>query len=126
MVRFLPMGTRFTHAGVAQIKAELEEAAATSGAGLFTILRRIIIPLILPSLIAVGLYIFLLTAKVMSMAAILYTSETMVLSIMIFQLWNEGSIPMVGSLSVLMILAFTIITIISRKIGQRHAMATEG
>jgi hypothetical protein len=45
---------------------------------------------------------------------------------MILQLWNEGSIPMIGSLSVLMILAFTIITILSRRIAQRRAMAAEG
>jgi iron(III) transport system permease protein len=126
MVRFLPMGTRFTHAGVAQINVELEEAAASSGASMLTILRRIIIPLILPSLIAGGLYIFLLTAKVMSMAAILYTPDTMVLSIMIFQLWNEDTVPLVASPSVLMILAFTILTIISRTIGQRRAMVAEG
>ncbi|MDP2744016.1 MAG: ABC transporter permease subunit, partial [Dehalococcoidia bacterium] len=124
LVQFMPIGTRFTHAGVAQIKAELEEAAASSGASLLTILRRIIIPLILPSMIAGGLYIFLLSAKVMSSAAILYTPDSTVLSVMIFQLWNEGSIPMVGSLAVLMILAFTILTILSRRVGQRRAMAS--
>ncbi|MFC1962481.1 ABC transporter permease [Chloroflexota bacterium] len=122
LVRFLPIGTRFTHAGIAQIKVELEEAAASSGAGLLTILRRIIIPLILPSLIAGGLFMLLLSAKVMSSAAILYTPDSMVLSVMIYQLWNEGSIPLVGALSVLMILVFTIISVASRNMGQRRAM----
>jgi iron(III) transport system permease protein len=122
LVNFLPIGTRFTHAGLAQIKAELEEAAASSGAGIFTIMRRVVIPLILPSMIAGGLYIFLLSARVLSSAAILYTPDSMVLSVMIFQLWNEGSIPMVGSLAVLMILVFTILTIISRRLGQRRAV----
>jgi iron(III) transport system permease protein len=125
LVRFLPMGTRFTHAGMAQIKAELEEAAAASGAGFLTIVWRIIIPLMLPSLVAGGLYIFLLSMKVMSMAAMLMSPESFVLSIMIFQLWNEGSIPEVGSLSVLMIFVGTVLTIVSRRLAQRRAVVSE-
>lgn len=125
MVSFLPVGTRFTHAGIAQLKAELEEAAAASGAGLLTIFRRIIVPLLLPSLIAGGLYCFLLSAKVLSAAAILYTPDTMLLSVMIFQLWNEGSIPLVGTLAVFMITFLTILTIASRLWGQRRAVKSE-
>lgn len=119
---FIPTATRFTHAGVAQIKSELEEAAAVSGANLLTMVRRIVIPLMLPSLVAGALYIFLLSVRVMSAAAILFTPKTIVVATMLFQLWNQGSIPQVGTLSVLIITAGTVLTILSRKVSQRRAI----
>jgi iron(III) transport system permease protein len=125
LVSFLPIATRFTHAGVAQIKAELEEAAVISGAGFLTVLRRVIIPLILPSLVAGGLYLFLLSAKVLSAAAILHTPDSQVLSVLLLQIWREGETPILGALSVMMVGVLTILTILSRKLAQRQAMAVE-
>jgi iron(III) transport system permease protein len=126
VVHFIPVATRFTHAGVAQLKAELEEAAMTSGAGMLTMMRRIIIPLMLPTLVGGALYVFLLASRIMSMAAILYTPDSMVLSIFIYQLWTEGTLPQVGALAVLMVFGLTIITIISRKLAQRRGTQMHG
>ncbi len=125
LANFLPIATRFTHAGVAQIRAELEEAATTSGAGLFTVMWRIIIPLILPSLVAGGLYLFILSAKVMSMAAILWQPDSVILSIYVLQLWDEGSLPVVGAFSVVVIVAFTFLTIVARSVAQRRTIVAE-
>lgn len=125
LVRFLPQATRFTHTGLTQIKAELEEAASASGAGFFTILRRITIPLMLPSLVAGALYLLILSMKVLSMAAVLYTSNSLILPVFLFTLWRDGSIPLTGALAVLMVLVLTIVAIISRKLAQRHAIVAE-
>ncbi len=125
LVNFLPIATRFTHAGVAQLKAELEEAAMASGASMFTMMRRILLPLMLPTLVAGGLYIVLLSSRIMSIAVILYTPDSMVLSIFIYQLWTEGSLPQVGALSVVMVFTLTVLTIFSRKLAQRRSMQVE-
>lgn len=125
LIRFLPLGTRFTHAGVSQIRVELEEAASTSGAGFFTVFRRVVIPLMMPSMMAGMLYIFILSLKTLSMAAILYTPKTLILPVLLYQVWREGSIPPVGALSVLMILLFSILAIASRKLSQRHTIVAE-
>ncbi|MBM2832458.1 MAG: sugB 2, partial [Dehalococcoidia bacterium] len=125
VIRFLPTATRFTHSGVAQIHKELEDAAATAGAGFITVMRRILIPLILPTLISGGLYVFILSSKVFEMAALLYTPDTVVFSVYIFQLWTYGSTPLVGALAVLMVLLLFVLTLVSRKLAQRHAMVAE-
>ncbi|MFC1968815.1 ABC transporter permease [Chloroflexota bacterium] len=125
MVKFLPIGTRFTHAGVAQIRSELEEAAASSGAGMFEVLRRVTIPLLLPSLIGGGLFICLLCAKVLAMAIILWTPDTIILPVLILHYWDSGGIPLTAALSVIMVLALIIITIVARKLGQRRAIVAE-
>ena len=122
VIRFLPTATRFTHSGVAQIHKELEDAAATAGAGFVTVMRRILIPLILPTLVSGGLYVFILSSKVFEMAALLYTPETLVFSVYVFQLWTYGSTPLVGALAVLLVLVLFALTVVSRRLAQRRAM----
>lgn len=126
LIRYLPMATRFTHTGLAQIHRELEDAAATSGASFVAIMRRILIPLLLPSLIAGGLYILMLTVKVFSIAAVLYSDKSSVFSVYIYQLWvGDGGTRAVGALAVVMVVVLTALTIIVRKVSQRHAVTTE-
>jgi iron(III) transport system permease protein len=120
IVNKLPMGSRFTNAGLMQIHKELEEAAAVSGANVFGVIRRVTIPLLLPSLIGGTLYIFLHAVKGMSIAAILYTADTMVLPIYIWQMWENGDIGQVGALSVLLVVILTILTIWSRRLRARR------
>jgi iron(III) transport system permease protein len=125
LIRFLPTATRFTNSGVGQIHKELEDAAATSGASFITVMRRILIPLILSSLVAGGLYMFMLVNKVFSLAAILYTPDTVVLPVYIFELWTWGSTPLVGALAVLMVFVFFTLTVVTRKLAQRRGMVAE-
>lgn len=123
LVSHLPVATRFTHAGLAQIKSELEEAAATSGASLFSIVRRIIVPLMLPSLVAGWLYVFLLAAKVTSIAAMLSSPDSMVMSMYILNMYQAGEFPVIGAFGVLMVAGLSVVTIVARRLAQRRGMA---
>ena len=50
IINYLPYGTRYSYAGMLQLHRELEEAAAAAGASPFTTFRRIVLPLLGPSL----------------------------------------------------------------------------
>ncbi len=52
LIRFMPYGMRFCHAGILAVHRELEECGRTCGATMFTVLRRIVLPLALPSVAA--------------------------------------------------------------------------
>jgi multiple sugar transport system permease protein len=54
---YVSLGTWIMRAFIAQVPLELEEAAAVDGAGIGTILTRIVLPLVVPGLIAVGLFV---------------------------------------------------------------------
>ncbi len=125
LTNFLPIGTRFSHAGMVQLRAELEEAAATSGAGLLSTMRRVIIPLLLPSLVGGGLFIFLLSAKVMATAAILWNADTIVLPVLVFRLWETQGIPLTSALSVIMILGLVAVTFLGRVLIQQRTHVVE-
>jgi iron(III) transport system permease protein len=126
VVSFLPMATRYTHAGVGQIKAELAEAAAASGAGLLTIFRRIVIPLVLPTMIAGSIFIGLLAVKALGTAAILSGPGNTLLSVYIWDLWVNGVTPLVGAMGTMMFITFAILIFIARRLGQRGGIRTEG
>ncbi|MBM2832111.1 MAG: sugB 2 [Dehalococcoidia bacterium] len=126
LIKYLPMATRFTHTGLSQIHRELEDAAASSGASFVAVQRRILIPLLLPSLVSGGLYILMLTVKVFSIAAVLYTPDTMVFSVYVYQLWDRGGANEVGALAVVMVVFLTALTIVARKLTQGRGMQIAG
>lgn len=120
IMRELPYGTRFTHAGLAQAHKELEEAGKVSGASLRIVFLHIVVPIMGPSLIGGGLYIFITAIKVYATAAILVSPQSMVLSAHIYQLWYEGYIGQAAALAVLMVAAISILTVLGggRRMGQ--------
>lgn len=89
--RYLPYGMRFSHAGLLSLHQELEESAKVSGATWGTVLRTIVVPLVLPSLFAAWIYIFLITIRELSVALLLYSPGSQVISITVWELWENGN-----------------------------------
>lgn len=54
---YVSLGTWIMRAFVAQLPIELEEAAAVDGAGLLSILFRVVFPLVVPGIIAVAIFV---------------------------------------------------------------------
>jgi multiple sugar transport system permease protein len=54
---YVSLGTWIMRAFVAKVPLELEEAAAVDGAGTWTILLRVVMPIVVPGLIAVALFV---------------------------------------------------------------------
>ena len=89
-IRYLPYGMRYSAAGILQIHPELEEAASIAGSPLRTVLRRIIVPLATPALLAGWLFIFLIAARDLSLAIILASPSAQPVSAAMFDLWANG------------------------------------
>jgi iron(III) transport system permease protein len=73
-----------------QIHRELEEAAGVAGAGQPTILRRIVVPLLVPALLSGWLFIFLIGANELSMSVLLAGPRTQVMSVAMLDQWASG------------------------------------
>ena len=101
----LPYGMRFASSGITQIHRELEEAAAVSGAGLGQIFLRVLLPLILPFLLAAWIYVFVLSVRELGASVFLVGPGTSVLGTVSLTMWEEGgSYGAVAALGVLQIL----------------------
>jgi iron(III) transport system permease protein len=121
----LPTGTRFTHAAVVQVHKELEEAAWASGANFWTTLRRVWLPLMLPALINGGLFVFVLSFKVMSIAAMLRSPTNLVLAVYLWMKWSDQGLGPASATAVLMLIFLGAVTILARRLGERGMRGQE-
>jgi iron(III) transport system permease protein len=119
LIRFMPYGMRFCHAGILAIHRELEECGRTCGAGVLTVLRRIVLPLALPSVVAAWLYVFLYTIRDLSIAILLAGPGSQVIAMVILDLWNNGEVPELAALAVLMAAAVTALGVAMMWLGRR-------
>ena len=119
VTKYLPYGIRTASASMIQIGQELEEASVVSGASWLQTFRRILLPLLMPGFVAGWIYIAVVSLRELSTSILLYTQDTIVLSILVFDLWEAGLYNSVAALGVLMVSFLIIVTWGARKLGAR-------
>jgi iron(III) transport system permease protein len=100
-------GTRMTNSGLIQIHAELEESAQMSGAPRFLAFRRILLPLLAPTLLYAWLWIALLTFRELTLAVILSTADNITFPVLVWSLWLGGGLGQASALALVMLLLMT-------------------
>jgi len=102
--RYLAYSSRATTAALMQVHGELEEASQMSGAPWTRTLRRITMPLLAPAMINVFLWVAVHAMQELSMALMLYNPNTVVVSTMIWSMWQNGRTADAAVLGVILIL----------------------
>jgi iron(III) transport system permease protein len=80
-IRNIPLVTRAALASFRQLDPSLEEAAASLGAGRWTTARRVVLPLVLPGLMAGALLAFVTALGEFVASVLLYTNRTRPISV---------------------------------------------
>ena len=122
ITRFLPYGLRYSTTSMIQIHKDLEESAGMSGASWFTVFRRIILPLLKPGLIAGWIYVMIVSIRELSTSILLYSPGNEVISIVIWELWENGQYVELSALSVLFIFMLLILVGIAQAAGKRFGV----
>ena len=78
------VGYRNSYSGILQINRELEEASMASGASQLSTFRRIILPLLLPHVVAAWLLLFLLGSHEFTIALFLADDDSLTLPVVLF------------------------------------------
>ena len=115
VTKYMPWATRNTNAALLQIHKELEEASEVSGATWWQTFRRVLAPLLVAGFASGFLYIFSHIMREFSTAILLYSPNSNLLSIIIWELWQAGTIAEVGAVSVMLVLVLGVVTFIGRK-----------
>jgi iron(III) transport system permease protein len=113
---------RYLAPGMAQIKDELEEAATASGASWTQTFRRVFIPLLVPSLLSAFVYTMIVAFREISAAIFLYTANTEVVSVQIYDLFSSGNYPVVAALGVLVVVFLSLLAFVVRLISRRFGI----
>src|SRR5438045_2623089 len=122
VTRFMPYGLRYNTTSMLQIHKELEESAAMSGASWTTTFWRIILPLLKPGLVAGWIYIVIVCIRELSSSILLYSPGTEVVSIVIWELWENGQYVELSALGVMLILALFVLVLAAQWIGRRFGI----
>src|SRR5207253_2379893 len=122
ITRFMPYGLRYNTTSMLQIHKELEESAAMCGASWTTTFRRIVLPLLKPGLIAGWIYVMIVSIRELSTSILLYSPDTRVVSIVIWELWENGQYVELSALGVMFILSLFVLVLIARWAGRKYGI----
>ena len=124
VTRYIPYGMRSSSGAILQIHSELEEAAAASGASWWETFKRVTLPLLRPGFVAGWIYICIVSFREFSTSVLLATGDSRVLSILLFNMFEQGQVTVVAAIGILMILTLLTIVSIFYKISGRVGIQT--
>lgn len=123
VTRFMPYGMRANSTSMLALHKELEESATMSGASWGTTFRRIVLPLLAPGLIAGWIYVVIVSIRELSSSILLYSPGSEVISIMIWEYWQNGQYVELSALGVMLIASLLCLVLVERFVSRRFAIA---
>jgi iron(III) transport system permease protein len=119
VTRYLPYGMRYSGASLAQVGAELEESASMSGATWRDTFRRIVVPLMAPGLVAGWIYVVVVSVRELSSSILLYSQNTRVMSVTIWEFWQNGQTGVLAALGICMVIVLMALVAVAYKFGAK-------
>jgi len=126
VTRFMPYGMRYNATSMLALHKELEESAMMSGASWATAFWRIVLPLLKPGLFAGWIYVVIVSIRELSSSILLYSPGSEVVSIMIWEYWQNGQYVELSALGVMLIAALMCLVALERFASRRFGIASPG
>jgi iron(III) transport system permease protein len=98
----LSYATRMTNGSLMQVHRDLEEAATMSGVAAGTVVRRVLIPLLTPTLIYAWLWTALLTFRELTLAVLLTTRDNLTLPVVVWSIWQDGGFGKAAAITLML------------------------
>ncbi|HEY7164460.1 MAG TPA: iron ABC transporter permease [Candidatus Binatia bacterium] len=112
VIKEMPLGTQIIKASVLQISNELEEASTTAGARWLDSFRRVLLPLLKPTMLAVGMIVFISAARDIPTVIFLSTNQSRTLSLLMLDYIADANQEKAAVIGVfLVILIFALLTV---------------
>jgi len=119
LTKEMPVGYAQADATFRAIPADLEDAGRVLGAGRLRILREITAPLAKSGIIAAWCFIFIGVIRELSASILLFTPNTKVMSVVIFDLKEEGQFGAISVLGLVMLaLTFATVALVQAVLGR--------
>jgi iron(III) transport system permease protein len=117
--RYLPYGMRYASTAMAQLSSELEESAMVSGASWFQTFRQVLVPLASSGILAGFIYILIVSFRELSSTILLYSPGNEVLSVLLWEQFENGRLTTLAAIGVGMILILVLLVLVAYKFGAR-------
>jgi iron(III) transport system permease protein len=123
VTRFMPYGMRYNATSMFALHKELEESAAMSGASWGMTFWRVVLPLLKPGLVAGWIYVVIVSIRELSSSILLYSPGSEVLSVMIWEYWQNGQYVELSALGVMLIVSLLCLALLERLASRRFGIA---
>jgi iron(III) transport system permease protein len=121
IIKEMPLGTQIIKAGVLQISNELEEASSAAGATWLAGFRRILLPLLKPTMLAVGIIVFISAARDIPTVIFLATNQSRTLSLLMLDYIADANKEKAAVLGVFLVFLIFAFLFIGRLLGFRRS-----
>jgi iron(III) transport system permease protein len=101
--RFLPIAYVNSNAAIRSINPELEEAVRTLGGSRLTAIRYVVMPVLKRSMAGAFILVFIPATRELSTAIFLYSIDTQVLSVLLFDKSDEGNFESLASIGLVLV-----------------------
>ena len=88
-----------------------------SGAEWKDVFRRIILPLVMPGIVAGWIYVVIVSVRELSASILLYSPGTEVFSVVIWELWETGRTGELAAVGVVLVLGLMVMVGVAYKLG---------
>lgn len=109
IARFMPDTVKALSTSLMQIHRELEEASWICGKGVLGTIRSIVLPLARPGVIAAMTLLFVLAIRELGSSLFLYTSNTMVMAVLLLDYYEGGNVGITAAFSLLQMALLAIV-----------------
>ena len=120
--RFLPIAFANSNAALRSLNPELEDAVRILGGTRLTALRRVVLPLLKRSLAGAFILVFIPGTRELSSAIFLYSINTQVLSVLLFDKSDEGNFEMLASIGLILVFVTVVLILIGFRLLGRDFM----
>ena len=120
IIKEMPLGTQIIKAAVLQISPELEEASSAAGANWLEYFRRILLPLLKPTLVSVAIIVFISAARDIPTVLFLSTHQSRTLSVLMLDYIAEANQEKAAVLGVFLVFIIFALLIVGRLLGFRR------
>ncbi|HEU5017009.1 MAG TPA: iron ABC transporter permease [Pseudolabrys sp.] len=124
--RFLPIAYANSAAAIRGINPEMEEAARILGGGRIVAIRRVLAPMLKSALLGGWLLVFIPATRELSTAIFLYGPKTRVMSVMLLNFVDEGSLEPAAALGLTLLALILAMVAVGYSLLGRDFMARNG
>ena len=123
VVLMVPFSTRMQMTAMLSLGETYAEASATSGASPFVTNLRVILPLMRPTVLSAVALMFILLTHEFAASLLVRAATTQVMGTLLFDLWENGSYPLVAAMALLMTAVTSIGVVFAMLVGGRNVLS---
>jgi iron(III) transport system permease protein len=122
LTKYMPFALRFVSTSMIQIHSELEEAAQVAGVPWWRNFFKIMLPLLKPGLLAAWFWVMVHAFRELTVAMMLARSQNRTASVIIFDLWSQGSFLQLSAFGVVMFMVLITLVCIANWIAKQYGV----